>query len=115
MIYGGFKAAMTDNKIPRLGKRIDVVLLLRGLVRDGDLRRNNGAWQNFFFTGNRWMNIRAEERKVYQITAYRVLLTRARQSMVICVPEGIPEGQTCLSDFYDGTYRYLKDIGIPET
>ncbi len=82
------------------------------LVWDGDLRRNNGAWQNFSFTGNRWMNIRAEERKAYQINAYRVLLTRARQGMVICVPEGNPEDQTRLPEFYDGTYRYLKDIGI---
>ena len=63
---------------------------------------------------NRWMNNRAEERKAYQINAYRVLLTRARQGMVICVPEGNPEDQTRLPEFYDGTYRYLKDIGIPE-
>ena len=84
------------------------------LVWDGDLRRNNGAWQNFSFTGNRWMNIRAEERKAYQINAYRVLLTRARQGMIICVPEGNPEDQTRLPEFYDGTHRYLKDIGIPE-
>ena len=84
------------------------------LVWDGDLRRNNGAWQNFSFTGNRWMNIRAEDRKAYQINAYRVLLTRARQGMVICVPEGDPVDQTRLPEFYDGTYLYLKDIGIPE-
>ena len=84
------------------------------LVWDGDLRRNNGAWQNFSFTGNRWMNIRAEERKAYQINAYRVLLTRARQGMVICVPGGNPEDQTRLPEFYDGTYRYLQDIGISE-
>ena len=84
------------------------------LVWDGDLRRNNDTWQNFSFTGNRWLNIRAEERKTYQINAYRVLLTRARQGMVICVPKGNPEDQTRLPEFYDGTYRYLKDIGIPE-
>ena len=82
------------------------------LVWDGDLRWNNGAWQNFSFTGNRWMNIRAEERKAYQINAYRVLLTRARQGMVICVPEGNSEDQTRLPAFYDGTYLYLKQIRI---
>ena len=84
------------------------------LVWDGDMRRNNGAWQNFSFTGNRWMNIRAEDRKAYQINAYRVLLTRARQGMVICVPEGNSADQTRLPEFYDGTYLYLKDIGFPE-
>ena len=84
------------------------------LVWDGDLRWNNGAWQNFSFTGNRWMNIRAEERKAYQINAYRVLLTRARQGMVICVPEGNPEDATRLPAFYGGTYNYLRKIGIKE-
>ena len=84
------------------------------LVWDGDLRRANGAWQNFFFTGNCWQTIRKEERKAYQINAYRVLLTRARQGMVICIPEGDPNDATRLPAFYDGTYLYLKDIGVPE-
>ena len=82
------------------------------LVWDGDLRRKNNEWQNFSFTGNRWLNIRSEERKAYQINAYRVLLTRARQGMVICVPEGNPDDATRLPEFYDGTYEYFKQIGL---
>ena len=58
------------------------------------------------------MNIRAEERKVFQINAYRVLLTRACQGVVICVPEGNPNHDTRLPAIYDGTYQYLKQIGI---
>ena len=69
---------------------------------------------DLFYSGNRWLNIRAEERKAYQINAYRVLMTRARQGMVICVPEGNPEDATRLPAFYDGTYQYLKRIGIEE-
>ena len=84
------------------------------LVWDGDLRRKNNTWQNFSFTGNKWLNIRSEERKAYQINAYRVLLTRARQGMVICVPEGNPEDATRLPEFYDSTYEYLKQIGLKE-
>lgn len=84
------------------------------LVWDGDLRRKNDTWQNFSFTGNKWLNIRSEERKAYQINAYRVLLTRARQGMVICVPEGNPDDATRLPEFYDGTYSYLKQIGLEE-
>ena len=84
------------------------------LVWDGDLRRKNDTWQNFSFTGNKWLNIRSEERKAYQINAYRVLLTRARQGMVICVPEGNPEDATRLPEFYDSTYEYLKQIGLKE-
>ena len=84
------------------------------LVWDGDLRRKNNSWQNFSFTGNKWLNIRSEDRKSYQINAYRVLLTRARQGMVICVPEGNPEDATRLPEFYDGTYEYFKQIGLEE-
>ena len=84
------------------------------LVWYGDLRRKNNAWQNFSFTGSKWLNIRSEERKTYQINAYRVLLTRARQGMVICVPEGNSEDPTRLPEFYDGTYEYFKQIGLKE-
>ena len=84
------------------------------LVWDCDLRRTISGWKNFEFKGNKWMNIRAEERKAYQINAYRVLLTRARQGMVICVPEGNPNDATRLPSFYDGTYQYLKQIGLEE-
>ena len=84
------------------------------LVWDGDLRRKNNEWQNFSFTGNRWLNIRSEERKAYQINAYRVLLTRARQGMVICVPEGNPDDATRLPEFYNNTYEYFKEIGFDE-
>lgn len=84
------------------------------LVWDGDFRWNGSGWNNFSFTGNRWQSIRSEERKNYQINAYRVLLTRARQGMVICVPEGDPEDATRLPEIYDDTYAYLKQIGLDE-
>ena len=56
------------------------------------------------------------------LNAYRVLLTRARIGMVICVPAGngkiglggYPEDATRLPKFYDGTYRYLKSLGLDE-
>ena len=62
------------------------------------------------------------ERRKYMLNAYRVLLTRARIGMVICVPEGnsnktvggFPEDATRLPEFYNGTYKYLKSIGIEE-
>lgn len=85
------------------------------LVWDGDLRYNGTAWDYFEFNGgSKWNRINKEERKAYQINAYRVLLTRARQGMIICVPEGNPEDNTRLPEFYDGTYEYLKSIGLEE-
>jgi len=55
-----------------------------------------------------------EERKHYQLNAYRVLLTRARQGMVIVVPEGNSEDHTRQPKFYDTTYEYLIDMGLDE-
>ena len=62
------------------------------------------------------------ERRKYMLNAYRVLLTRARMGMVICVPTGnhnktvggFPEDPTRLPEFYDGTYEYLKSLGLKE-
>ena len=82
------------------------------IVWDGDLRRENNTWGNYSFTGSKWQNIRSEDRKSFQINAYRVLLTRARQGMIICVPEGNPEDSTRNPDYYDGTFNYLKSIGL---
>lgn len=84
------------------------------LVWDGDLRRKGREWKNFTLKGNQWQNIRSADKKAYQINAYRVLLTRARQGMVICVPEGNPDDATRLPEFYDGTYNYFKQIGLEE-
>lgn len=85
------------------------------LVWDGDLRRGINFWEYYEFNGgNKWNRINKEERKAYQLNAYRVLLTRARQGMIICVPEGNSEDHTRLPEFYDNTYKYLKSIGFKE-
>jgi len=60
------------------------------------------------------MIIRSVEHKDFQINAYHVLLTRARQGMILCIPEGNPEDLTRKPEFYDGTYEYLKSLGIKE-
>ena len=85
------------------------------LIWDGDLRFNDGHWDNYEFTGGKeWNRIQKDERKAYQLNAYRVLLTRARQGMIICVPEGDINDPTRQPDFYDSTYKYLKSLGIEE-
>ena len=85
------------------------------LVWDGDFRYTDGEWDCYEFNGgNRWNRIKKAERQAYQLNAYRVLLTRARQGMVICVPEGTTKDNTRLPEFYDGTYEYLKQMGFEE-
>ena len=84
------------------------------LVWDGDFRAVPSGWKHYSFKGNKWQNINKREAQLYQLNAYRVLMTRARQGMIICVPEGNSEDHTRLPEFYDGTYQYLKSIGLDE-
>jgi len=79
---------------------------------DADFRYDNGSWGNWSFRGSRWQRIKKSERQMYQKNAYRVLLTRARQGMVIFVPEGDDGDLTRPRDYYDATYSYLKGLGI---
>jgi len=71
-------------------------------------RWQHSTWGNYSFKDNKWQNVNSPERRAYQIDAYRVLLTRARQGMVLCIPEGNPDDATRLPKFYNGTYEYLK-------
>ena len=87
---------------------------------DADLRLNNDhtKWQHYQLrSGTKWQNINKPINREYQINAYRVLLTRARQGMVLVVPNGdygVPPDETRKPEWYDGIYNYLKDIGIKE-
>ncbi len=80
---------------------------------DGDFRYKGSGWNYHEFRGAKWTNVRKEENQSYLRNAYRVLLTRARQGMVIFVPEGNSSDPTRSPEFYDMTHQYLTDIGIP--
>ena len=80
---------------------------------DGDFRRTADGWSYNDFRGSRWERIRSIERQAYLRNAYRVLLTRARQGMIIFLPPGSADDPTRPPDFYDYTFGYLTNIGIP--
>lgn len=82
------------------------------LVWDGDLRYSANGWQTYSYVGTKWNRIIKEERQKYLVNAYRVLLTRARQGMVIVVPEGNDDDHTRKKEYYDSTFEYLKGIGM---
>lgn len=98
------------------------------LLWDADMRCENKNWHFYRFNGkSKWTeqigNTESkQELQKYMLNAYRVLLTRAKAGMVICVPTGNPnktvsgfwEDITRLPEFYDGTYQYLKSLGIEE-
>ncbi len=81
---------------------------------DANLRYIDGQFEYYNFRSPNWEIIHKEINKEYLINSYRVLLTRARTGMIIFVPEGDDEDQTRLSEYYDGTYEYLKSVGIKE-
>ena len=81
---------------------------------DADFRYNGIEWTYNKFNGSKWNKINNENNKLYLKNAYRVLLTRARQGMVIYVPKGNMNDKTRPYEFYDKTYNYLKSIGIEE-
>lgn len=84
------------------------------IVWDGDLRVNSGRWAHHQFRGSRWNRINKAARQRHLENAYRVLMTRARQGMVLVVPEGDDADPTRSRDFYDPTYLYLRSLGIQE-
>jgi DUF2075 family protein len=79
---------------------------------DGDFRYSSNGWEQYSFVGSKWNHIHKAERKLYLKNAYRVLLTRARQGMVIVVPSGDIEDTTRNPEYYNSTFNYLKAIGF---
>jgi hypothetical protein len=80
---------------------------------DGDLRFTGSGWGFHDFRGAKWQNVKNADNRSYLKNAYRVLLTRARQGMVIFVPEGDATDTTRSLAFYDSTFQYLVDVGLP--
>ncbi len=79
-----------------------------------DFYLEKNRWKYRSFKGTKWQNMNSEIGKRYLTNAYRVLLTRARQGMVIFIPEGSGVDETRDRKFYDHTYEYFKSIGVTE-
>jgi hypothetical protein len=79
---------------------------------DANFRRETAGWSTNAFKGTRWQSIYDPARREYLANTYRVLLTRARQGMVIFVPYGDSEDRTRLPSYYDETYAFLLACGV---
>ena len=84
-----------------------------GVCWDGDFYHDRSQWIHQAFKGTKWQSVNDKSRRVYLKNAYRVLLTRARQGMVIFVPKGDASDHTRPPLLYDGTFDYLRSCGIP--
>ncbi|MCF8274934.1 MAG: DUF2075 domain-containing protein [Flavobacteriaceae bacterium] len=92
------------------GLEIDWVCMAWG----ADFHIQGNSWNYQSFKGTGWQSINQDVTKQYLKNTYRVLLTRARQGIVIFLPEGSNIDFTRPKAFYDETYMFLKEIGISE-
>lgn len=98
----------TEYKIQ--GLEIDWV----GLCWDADLRRNGETWDYKSFSGTNWDNINKSVDQKFLLNKYRVLLTRAREGMIIWIPEGDDSDRTRLPEIYNPIFEYLLKCGVAE-
>lgn len=79
---------------------------------DANLRKNENGWEFKNFRGTEWQNINDSIRRRYLLNAYRVLLTRARQGMIVFIPDGDESDRTRKPEFYDPVYEYFIQCGV---
>jgi hypothetical protein len=85
-----------------------------GVCWDGDLRRSSDGWGFRAFKGTKWLNVSKQDMQKFIINKYRVLLTRAREGMVIFIPQGDEEDYTRSPQMYNQIAEYLKFCGVRE-
>jgi hypothetical protein len=85
-----------------------------GVCWDADLRRNDDDWEFNSFKGTKWQNVSNAEMRKFIINKYRVLLTRAREGMVIFVPSGSIDDPTRNPEYYNRIAAYLVSCGVVE-
>lgn len=115
---------LNDSSDPRSSSALEVAATefeVQGLELDwtcvcwaSDFCRNcvTNQWEFRSFRGKRWQRINAADRQTFLQNKYRVLLTRAREGMVIWVPRGLPCDPTLSADHFDGTADFLRSAGI---
>jgi hypothetical protein len=110
-VRSSFQMEVAATEFEVQGLELDWV----GLCWGNDLSINPGReWVFRRFTGSRWGRVKTEQKQQYMLNKYRVLLTRARQGMVIWIPRGIPNDLTLDPCTFDGVYEYLITCGVPD-
>lgn len=84
-----------------------------GLCWSGDLTFDpeSGQWIKRAFRGNSWKNVPNELDQQYLVNKYRVLLTRAREGMIIWVPHGDVSDLTRPCEWFDETAAFFEACG----
>lgn len=100
---------VTANEYGCQGLEIDHV----GLCWGGDLTwSDSGGWIYRRFSGSRWQMIKDPAAQENLVNTYRVLLSRARESLVLWVPPGDKDDHTRPPEPMDATANYLLRCGV---
>jgi len=70
-----------------------------------------GNWRLMQFRGTKWQHVKDPQRREFIRNKYRVLLTRAREGMVLWLPRGDPEDATRPSSRMDAVFGFLTKGG----
>lgn len=92
------------------GLELDWVGMCWGSDLTYDLHQ--AQWKTRRMRGANWQEARNEARK-FMLNSYRVLLTRARQGMVIWIPNPTGDDPTLDPALLDATANLLKTAGVP--
>ena len=84
-----------------------------GLCWGSDLLPQGGRWLFRKFRGTSWQYVHDERARTYIVNKYRVLLTRAREGLVIWVPHEDSRDMTRDPTLYDAVAQYLTAAGVP--
>ena len=79
---------------------------------DADLRLVGNQWSYNAFKGDKWQRVNDEQKRRYLKNTYRVLLTRAREGMIIFVPKGSDDDATRPPSFYNELAESLRAVGL---
>ena len=86
-----------------------------GMCWGGDLTpsTDNSTWDYRKFRGAKWQNVKKEDERAYTRNRYRVLLTRARNGLVIWVPKGDTDDPTRDPKGFERVFTALRTAGVP--
>ncbi len=109
-VRSSFQLEVVATEFEIQGLELDWV----GLCWGGDLEWVSplGIWNARRFVGTNWKSIKNALNREYLLNSYRVLLTRARQGMVIWVPRGDEIDPTLNPRCLDATADILLESGL---
>lgn len=108
-IRSSFALEVPANEYSCQGLELDLTCLCWG----GDMLWDQATqqWVYSRLSGNVWQQVRSPVDQTYITNSYRVLLTRAREGMILWVPEGSPTDSTRLPEPLDATADFLLRCG----